>query len=129
MRDLMALAREVRRAAYAPYSRYLVGSAVLGEDGKIYVGCNVESASYGLTICAERNAIFRMVAEGCRAWVAIAVVTEDGSTPCGACLQVLSEFAEAGNCPIITLNAHGRKRIYTLKALIPKSFRRAADKI
>ena len=92
--ELLAAARAARRHAYAPYSGYAVGAAVYCEDGRIYTGANVENASYGLTVCAERVAIFRAVSEGARRIRALAVVTPDGGTPCGACRQVLAEFAE-----------------------------------
>ncbi|MEQ8768621.1 MAG: cytidine deaminase [Planctomycetota bacterium] len=89
---LVRRAIEAAGRAYAPYSRYSVGAALVGEDGRVFAGCNVENASYGLTICAERNAIFHAVAEGCRSFEKIIVVTKDGGSPCGACRQVLSEF-------------------------------------
>jgi cytidine deaminase len=122
MPELVQSAQEARSLAYAPYSQYLVGAALLGADGNVYPGCNVENASYGLSICAERNAVFHMVASGCRSWVAVVVATEDGATPCGACLQVLHEFAEAWNCPVVAVNGRGRKKKYTLKALLPRAF-------
>src|SRR5262245_4845723 len=91
---LVRAARAAARNAYAPASRFTVGAALLGGDGRIYRGCNVENASYGLTICAERNAAFHAVAEGCREHVAIAVWTplREPASPCGACRQVLYEF-------------------------------------
>ncbi len=94
VRRLVAAAWEARGQAYAPYSRFYVGAAVLGKDGVIYRGCNVENSSYGLSCCAERNAIFRAVAEGCRAFEALAVAgNSDYTMPCGACRQVLAEFS------------------------------------
>ena len=92
LNKLLARARAVRERAYAPYSNYQVGAAVLGVSGKIYAGCNVENASFGLTVCAERNAIFKAVSEGEREFVAIGVVTANGGSPCGACRQVIFEF-------------------------------------
>lgn len=89
---VLEAARKVRANAYCPYSDYPVGAALLADDGRIYVGCNVENASYGATICAERSAILAMIAAGGRRWVALAVVTRDLGRPCGMCLQVLSEF-------------------------------------
>jgi cytidine deaminase len=94
-RDLLDRAREVRANAYAPYSRFPVGAALLAPDGRVFTGCNVENASYGLTNCAERVAIGKAVSEGVQAFVAVAVTgPEDtvAAAPCGACRQVLSEF-------------------------------------
>jgi cytidine deaminase len=91
-RGLLELAAQARELAYAPYSNYLVGAAVVAKSGKIYTGCNIENASYGLTVCAERNAIFKGVTEGEREFVALAVVTSNGGSPCGACRQVAFEF-------------------------------------
>jgi cytidine deaminase len=90
--ELIAYAAQVRRQAYAPYSRYAVGAALLGRSGVVYTGCNVENASYSLTICAERAALFSAVSQGERDFQAIAVVTANGGAPCGACRQVLAEF-------------------------------------
>ncbi len=91
---LLTRAKDARTRAYAPYSNYLVGAAVLTPSGKIFTGCNVENASYGLTVCAERNAIFKAISEGEREFVAIAVVTANGGSPCGACRQVIYEFMD-----------------------------------
>ena len=90
--ELIALAANAREKAYAPYSEYAVGAALLAKSGKVYTGCNVENASYSLTICAERSALFRAVSEGEREFEAIAVVSSNGGMPCGACRQVLAEF-------------------------------------
>jgi cytidine deaminase len=93
MDELFRLAAKAAEAAYAPYSKFRVGAALLGADGRIFTGCNVENRSFGLTICAERNAVFQGVAQGCRSFVALAIATPDGPAgPCGACRQVLSEF-------------------------------------
>jgi cytidine deaminase len=95
MERLFALAGEAAGMAYVPYSKFRVGAALLGEDGRIFTGCNVENRSYGLTICAERNAVFHAVSQGCRSFLALAIVTPDSREPvgpCGACRQVLSEF-------------------------------------
>lgn len=91
--ELIALAVQMRDAAYAPYSKYAVGAAVRAGSGTMYGGCNVENASYGLCNCAERTAVFTAVAAGERVITGVAVATDDGGSPCGACRQVLSEFA------------------------------------
>ena len=95
--SLMLSAREATESAYCPYSKYPVGAALLGEDGEVYTGCNVENASYGLSMCAERNAVFGAVGCGCRKFVALALAggTKEAATPCGACRQVLAEFCDA----------------------------------
>jgi cytidine deaminase len=90
--ELIALAAAARERAYAPYSRYAVGAALLGKSGRAYTGCNVENASYSLTLCAERVAVFKAVSEGEREFEAIAVVTSNAGSPCGPCRQVLAEF-------------------------------------
>jgi cytidine deaminase len=90
--ELVTLAAQAREAAYAPYSRYKVGAALLAKSGHVYTGCNIENAVYSLTICAERTAVFKAVSEGEQAFEAIAVVTSNGGTPCGSCRQVLAEF-------------------------------------
>lgn len=119
--DLIALALEAREKAYAPYSRFPVGAALLAESGQVYTGCNVENASYGLSICAERVALFKAVAAGERHFEALAVVTETMATPCGACRQVLAEFGE-DELQIIVANPEGQMEIYTLGELLPASF-------
>jgi cytidine deaminase len=91
-KELIDLAAQVRRRAYAPYSRYAVGAALLAKSGRVYTGCNVENAVYGLTICAERAALFKAVSEGELEFERIAVVTANGGSPCGSCRQVLAEF-------------------------------------
>jgi cytidine deaminase len=99
MESLFQTARGAAEAAYAPYSRFRVGAALLAEDATVYSGCNVENRSFGLTICAERNALCQGVAKGRRAFIALAVVTPDSKEPvgpCGACRQVLSEFMGSG---------------------------------
>jgi cytidine deaminase len=118
--ELVALAEEARRNAYAPYSGFVVGAALLATSGRVYSGCNVENASYGLSICAERTALFKAVSAGEREFVAIAVVTETGATPCGACRQVLREFG--GDLRVIVANLKGKRRVYTLEELLPHSF-------
>lgn len=117
---LIALAREAMENAYVPYSGYRVGAAVLTGDGRAFSGCNVENASYGLAICAERNAITTAVAAGARSISAIAVAAE-GSLPypCGACRQFLREFAK--DCPVYVVN-HEKTIETTLQSLLPDSF-------
>ena len=124
IRRLVAAARAARRRAYAPYSRFRVGAALLAADGEVYTGANVENASYGLTICAERAAICRAIAAGARRFRAIAVVAPGRAvTPCGACRQVLAEFGD-----LDVLVADGRRRRgaitrFRLQELLPRSFR------
>ncbi len=118
--DLVAAATAVRARAYAPYSRFSVGAALRARDGMIYAGCNVENASYGLTICAERNAVAQAVAMGAREFDAVAVATENGVTPCGACRQVLAEFNP--QMAVILVDAAGNQRVYSLADLLPGAF-------
>ena len=123
---LVAAAIEVRKRAYAPYSSYAVGAAIESSSGRVYVGCNVENASYGATICAERSAIAQMVAAGDRKPVACAVATGGASpgTPCGICRQVLYELAD--DMPIALVAVRPRKQTRhdtTLAALLPMGFR------
>lgn len=119
--DLIALALEARKKAYAPYSRFPVGAALLAESGQVYAGCNVENASYGLSICAERVALFKAVAAGERRFKAIAVVTETMATPCGSCRQVLAEFGE-DELQVIVADPEGQMKIYALGELLPATF-------
>lgn len=118
--DLLALAAAARMAAYVPYSHFAVGAALRGEDGAIFTGCNVENASYGLTICAERNAVVHAVAEGARRFDAVAVVTENGVTPCGACRQVLAEFGP--EMTVIVADTAGNRHVYSMRELLPAAF-------
>ena len=115
-KELIAQAIGARRKAYAPYSHYTVGAALLTASGKVYTGCNVENASYGLTICAERTAAVKAVSDGEREFVAIAVVTENGGTPCGACRQVLAEFGP--DMRVLVTDASGNHKMYTLRDLL-----------
>jgi cytidine deaminase len=118
--ELLRVAEQAQKMAYAPYSQFAVGAALLAADGKIYAGCNVENASYGLTICAERNAIAHAVLCGARQFTAVAVVTENGVTPCGACRQVLAEFGP--RMTVIVADRRGNRRIYALAELLPDAF-------
>lgn len=127
LRSLVAAARAVRRRAHAPYSRFFVGAAVLDERGRVHAGCNVENASYGLTVCAERNAIAAAVAAGARSVRAVVVVSDAQplASPCGACRQVLAEFA-ADDAPVVLAPARGaasRGETMTVGALLPRAFR------
>ena len=119
---LIALARSSLQFAYAPYSKYKVGSAVLASSGRIFTGCNVENASYGLTSCAERNAIFAAIAAGEHAIRAVVIYTPTptATAPCGACRQVIREF---GPDALVISVCDGNGRIEsTLGELLPKSF-------
>lgn len=119
---LIAEAASVRRMAHAPYSEFLVGAAVLTGSGRIFAACNVENASYGLTICAERFAVGQAVAAGERDLQAVAVVTEGGHAPCGACRQVLAEFAD--DIPVLLVDSvDERITRETLAGLLPRNFR------
>ena len=119
--QLVRAAWEARRNAYAPYSRFHVGAAVLAEDGRIYTGCNVENAAFGATLCAERVAVGQAVVAGQRRLLAVAVVAESSSptTPCGTCRQVLSEFASE----MVVVVDNGRERWrFPLERLLPEAF-------
>ncbi len=122
--ELIERARQARERAYAPYSNYAVGAAIRTADGRIFTGCNVENASYGLSICAERAAVFHAVADGAREIVALAVVTMDGGTPCGACRQVLMEFAPNPQAvPVLIATPEHPVARFTLAELLPHAFR------
>jgi cytidine deaminase len=120
--DLIEAARAARLRAHAPFSRFLVGAALVGADGRVYTGCNVESASYGLTVCAERVAVFKAVSEGCRSGLRIAVVadTAEPTPPCGACRQVLWEFG--GDLEVILADLTGARARFQLRELLPHAF-------
>jgi cytidine deaminase len=122
---LFRAATEVRLRAHAPYSKFRVGAAVLGEDGRIYPGCNVENASYGLSACAERNAIAQAVAQGNRKVTAVAVVAESAepTPPCGMCRQVVAEFGSR-ETPVRMRNLTGKEASYRLDELLPHAFTR-----
>jgi cytidine deaminase len=123
-RELLAAARAVRLHAHAPYSRFQVGAAVMDDAGRIHAGCNVENASYGLTICAERNAVAAAVAAGAKALRAVAIVTRmrPPATPCGACRQVLAEFG-GDDTVLLLAGPSGAAREQRLGALLPEAFR------
>jgi cytidine deaminase len=118
--QLIKQAIEARVNAYAPYSQYKVGAALLTTTGEVYSGCNVENASYSPSNCAERTAIFKAVSEGDRDFEAIAVVTIDGGAPCGLCRQVMREFAP--NLTVIIGDVEGNYRVFSLPDLLPHSF-------
>ena len=118
---LIDLAIEARELAYAPYSNYRVGAALLTRSGKIYTGVNVENAAYPTGICAERVAIFKAVSEGQREFIALAVVTGNGGTPCGACRQVMAEFGL--DLTVLIADADGKLRQEaSLAELLPGAF-------
>lgn len=121
---LVAEALQARERAYAPYSGYRVGAALLGRSGRVYTGCNVENAVYPLSTCAERAAVVRAVSEGEREFVAIAIATANGGAPCGSCRQVLREFGE--DIVVLIADAGGVFRETTIAELLPDSFS-AAD--
>ena len=122
---LVAAAREAAANAHCPYSRYRVGAALVAADGRVFRGCNVENASYGLTLCAERNAIATAVAEGCREFRALAIAggTPDApALPCGACRQVMAEFCGPDVPVVVAALADGEPATYRLADLLPHSF-------
>jgi cytidine deaminase len=119
---LLEAALAVRANAFAPFSKFPVGAAVEDIDGRIHTGCNVENATYGLTLCAERVAIFKAISEGARKFrrVAVAADTDELTPPCGACRQILWEFC--GDVEIALVNLRGKTETYRLKDLFPKPF-------
>jgi cytidine deaminase len=121
-RRLIEAARQVRLNAHAPFSHFLVGAALETADGRIVTGCNVESATYGLTVCAERVAVFKAVSEGIKGFVRVAVVadTQSPTPPCGACRQVLWELC--GDVEVILANLDGEKATHRLRDLLPYPF-------
>ena len=120
--ELIAAAADVREKAYAPYSNFRVGAAVETDEGNIYTGCNVESASYGLTVCAERVAIWKGISRGEKKFGRIAVVvdTEELTPPCGVCRQIIWEFC--GDVPVILSNLHGKSETVKMSDLLPRAF-------
>lgn len=131
--QLITKCLEMKDVAYCPYSNYNVGSAVLATSGKIYGGCNIENASYGATICAERSAVFKAVSEGEKKFTAIAITgckrgskemgnEKDFAFPCGACRQVIREFCNPKEMKVFIVVSHERYKEYTLEQLLPESF-------
>ncbi len=126
-KELLAAARIARENAYAPYSRFKVGAALLARDGRVFLGCNVENASFGATLCAERSALAAAVTSGVRDFSAIAIVggkeneKTGACTPCGICRQVLAELC-APDFTVILEDADGDERVMTLSELLPHSF-------
>ena len=120
--SLIQRATSARDAAYAPYSNFKVGAAVLAADGRIFTGCNIENASFGASMCAERVAIYTAVAAGRRQLQALAVIadTPEPIVPCGLCRQVLAEFSP--DCQVIMANLQGNYKILTLDQLLPLAF-------
>ena len=119
--QLIERALNIRERAYAPYSQYNVGAALLTESGDIFDGVNVENAVYSMTICAERNAVFQAVAHGHRSFQAIAVATDNGGSPCGSCRQVLSEFGP--EIVVFTISSDGEIVLETtVRELLPDAF-------
>jgi len=119
---LIAAAAKVRENAHAKFSNFKVGAALRTPSGKIYSGCNIENATYGLTVCAERTAIFKAISEGERKFDAIAVVTDTDTLtpPCGACRQIIWEFC--GDVPVILANLRGKTETFLMSQLFPKPF-------
>lgn len=118
--QLIEQAAAARGMAYAPYSHFPVGAALLARSGKIYLGCNVENSSYGLGVCAERVAIWKAISEGDREFEALAVVTDIGGSPCGACRQVMAEFAP--HMPVFIADTTGAYTTLNVDGLLPLAF-------
>ena len=121
---LLDAAKKAMENAYAPYSRFTVGAALMAENGEIFTGCNVENASYGASVCAERTALLKAVSQGKRDFFAIAVISSGGdyTLPCGICRQVMLEFC-SGDFLLVCANCGGEYKEYKLKELIPHGFR------
>jgi cytidine deaminase len=122
LRSLVQEAQRARAQSVAPFSGFLVGAAVRTQDGKVYTGCNVESASYGLTVCAERVAIWKALSEGERQFSELAVVADTDSLtpPCGTCRQIIWEFCKEAT--IVLANLHGQSETLTVRELLPRAF-------
>jgi|SRR5687767_6425413 len=120
--ELIDAAKAVRENAYAPFSEFRVGAALETDDGEVIVGCNVESASYGLTVCAERVAIWKAISQGKRRIKHMAVVadTDELTPPCGVCRQILWEFG--GDIPLILANLNGKSEVVQMSELLPRAF-------
>ncbi len=120
--ELIGHAIDARSKAYAPYSKFKVGAALVAEYGGVFTGCNVESASYGLTVCAERVAIWKAVSEGVTKFTEIAVVadTEELTPPCGVCRQIIWEFC--GDIPVTLANLKGKSETVQMRELLPRAF-------
>jgi len=121
-KELVEAAKSVRERAIAPFSNFKVGAALLGENGEIFTGCNIENASYGLTMCAERVAIFKAVSEGAKDFTKICVAadTEELTPPCGACRQIIWEFC--GDVEIVLTNLKGKTETIRMRELLPRAF-------
>ena len=119
---LHAAALTARENAHAPYSKFRVGAALEDTSGRVHTGCNVENATYGLTLCAERVAVFKAISEGAREFrrIAVAADTDTLTPPCGACRQILWEFC--GDIEIVMVNLHGKSEVLRLKELFPRAF-------
>lgn len=122
MSKLIEAALAAREHAHAPFSNFKVGAALEDESGRIFTGCNVENATYGLTICAERVAVFKAISEGARKFrrIAVAADTDSLTPPCGACRQILWEFC--GDAKITLANLHGKSETMQMKDLLPRPF-------
>ena len=120
MDPVIQAAIDARQNAHAPYSHYTVGAAVETENGMITTGCNVESSSFGLTICAERVALAAAIAKGYQSFKSIVVASKDGATPCGACRQIIWDLC--GNIPIILIDEEGKQETFVSGNLLPKPF-------
>lgn len=122
LQELLEKAKAARLRSIAPFSNFLVGAAIRTDEGKVYIGCNVESASYGLTVCAERVAIWKALSEGERQFTELAIVadTDNLTPPCGTCRQIIWEFAK--NATIVLGNLRGETQIVSIKELLPRAF-------
>ena len=122
MTELLAAALAARQHAHAPYSHFLVGAALEDASGRVHTGCNIENATYGLTVCAERVAIFKAMSEGVRKFrrIAVAADTETLTPPCGACRQILWEFC--GDIEVVLVNPRGKSETLRMKELLPRAF-------